>query len=1378
MEPTTKNNDQFQKQWIYRYFHSEKIRHIERYRRKIQNKKSICLFPHNNNNSSTRSKHSNNGKSLSESTHAAVTHRHPSHTVVFIPDGLFLRKYLTILEEMIKNHASLAKLSHLKLVLLESAAESMDHRNSSPCKIHLTKVENGKNWSNDAKHEETFYINKETPTSHERNRIVKLCMDNKDTKNVGVEVIPFPDLTLFDHEILQDDDFESFGYTEMSIKDRSKCAVSRAARFFFHMAQQELYESSSGFQQQENKEQETINNGHETKDIIDVVLLTDEETPMAQEGIADISFCTLNMQSMNCNALLSFLSNAYAIERGSDQLNLLEDHWKKLQEKCENEYTARNTTADLGSDSKYTLDRFGHFEYLASDELQIGLQRKKYLKGKLKVTSENCREAYCSIKDQSGITVTYFLTENKGHFNRSINEDTVVIEPLPKSQWEQPIGKKWLIHVENEQEDDGTKVTEYSNVDDIAKGAVPTARVVGLCNNTSNSNIRRQLIATMIPKADGFHRDEGAIVVVPMDTKIPRIRIKTRMDHERILNKRLLVEIDSWNLDSLYPNGHIVKIVGDVGELETEIKCLLTENKVDLSPFSANALACLPARLSGNDSWEPCEDEIKRRRDLRSSCRIFSVDPQGCQDIDDAMHARVLKNGDIEVGVHIADVTQFVALNSALDKEAAKRGTTFYLVDRRFDMLPSILSSNLCSLHGQEDRYAVSVIWTMSPDLEKVKSTWYGRTVIHNIQAMTYEQAHNILHDKEPDDPNDFPPPLTAGAPVNRSIIKLLKKDLTMLTKLARKLRKHREKIGGAVDLSSGERGSELKFVLDNEGNPTRVAPKKELEIHNTIAELMIMSNAFVAATIYKHYPDFSILRIHQKADTDNFKELEQLFMKKGIKFDGSSNKALATTLQTAMAEQNSIQDSLFQSLATRAMTEAQYVCTGTLDEGVELSHYGLGIGMYTHFTSPIRRYADIAVHHLLLASLVQKEPQLKTQTVEVFHDRIDMLPGSNAISVLSGDGLKKHNDHSVLEIDLNEDFLDSLIEGATEQQLLTSKNKMNDQSSMDDEVQESEIRCYKTTELSRICENLNLQNRAAKTSSMQCQRLFLSLYFRKNTDIVPAVIIDLRQNGFIVYIPKYDMKGPVHLVDRNGYVQINPGIVHLPESSGLPPSSKVSIADGLRIFPDGRCALIHHGVLESAKVEVSLPGCINKLCFMRLDVINVKVSCDFSTTTARIPSPRLHLVSLNKGTSKGRKSTHDFKKNGSSDSILQTNFVDRKDNMLKIETPKKSIFSIISSIPLDSNVDLLPMRCVAKPDKVQMNGRVQTLKGRVHYGGFKQSILSSLDSYSNDLKSLTLGDQAKSGNYDASRQIEREATSRIQRKAAEKRNTRRAKRK
>ncbi len=186
---------------------------------------------------------------------------------------------------------------------------------------------------------------------------------------------------------------------------------------------------------------------------------------------------------------------------------------------------------------------------------------------------------------------------------------------------------------------------------------------------------------------------------------------------------------------------------------------------------------------------------------------------------------------------------------------------------------------------------------------------------------MTYDQAHNINHDMAPDDPSRAPPPpLTAGAPVDKKLIPVLKEDLSILTRLARKLRKDREEIGGAVDLSSGDLGSELKFVLDGNGNPTKVSSKQEMEIHHTIAELMILANAHVASKIYESFPDSALLRVHAAVDENRFEDLEEALAAGGVSFDGSSNMALAQSLKQAEhpGKSGAVVNSLFRSLATR----------------------------------------------------------------------------------------------------------------------------------------------------------------------------------------------------------------------------------------------------------------------------------------------------------------------------------------------------------------------------------------------------------------------------------------------------------------------------
>lgn len=185
---------------------------------------------------------------------------------------------------------------------------------------------------------------------------------------------------------------------------------------------------------------------------------------------------------------------------------------------------------------------------------------------------------------------------------------------------------------------------------------------------------------------------------------------------------------------------------------------------------------------------------------------------------------------------------------------------------------------------------------------------------------MTYEQAHNIIHGMTPDDAsNEAPPPLTAGYPVDPTNIAFLQEDLGLLTRLARKLRRDRETIGGAVDLSSGDQGSELKFSLDKNNNPIKVTPKKQEEIHQTIAELMILANTWVAEMIHGRVPDRALLRIHRSAEETRFEDLKEILKAGRISFDGSSNMSLAESLRKAeKASKSGSLMALFQSLATR----------------------------------------------------------------------------------------------------------------------------------------------------------------------------------------------------------------------------------------------------------------------------------------------------------------------------------------------------------------------------------------------------------------------------------------------------------------------------
>jgi exoribonuclease R len=686
-------------------------------------------------------------------------------------------------------------------------------------------------------------------------------------------------------------------------------------------------------------------------------------------------------------------------------------------------------------------------------------------------------------------------------------------------------------------------------------------------------------------------------------------------------------------------------------------------------------------------------------------------------------------------------------------------------------MLPTLLSSDLCSLHGDMDRLAVSCIWTMSPDFEEIKSTWFGRTIIHNYQAMTYEQAHNILKNEPPDDASQpQPPPLTAGYRVNRSSIPALKKDLTMLTTLTRKLRKKREEIGGAVDLSSGDLGNELKFALDKDGNPTKVSAKKELEIHHTIAELMILANQSVAEKIYESFPDSSLLRIHRTVEQTRFEDLETALKAGGIAFDGSSNLALAKSLNNAKQtdKERSIVNALWQSLATRAMSEALYVSTGDTEIGASLSHYGLGIEKYTHFTSPIRRYADVVVHKQLLAALANDKIKHTSSPPPGFMERtaLSSIPDSRAISIMKGEGLKVNSDSDDVDHDNN---LDSLILGAGEISLGEHTGSMDK-----DALPPSKAVPHDGAEVALICENLNLQNRRAKRSSMECQKLFLSLFFKDRVGTAKAVVTDLRANGLVVFVPQFDMRGPVYLSDVNGNVQLDPALVGLSPSAGIEPTLGFASGKHYRRFPAGKATLFDKAEDESKSVlEVSLPGATQKLQFRILDVITIQISCDLSDIKSRVPPPRLHLVASSTKIEARKQVTQ---KIGSS--TLKREIEAAKQIDVSTQGPPHSIYEKLAALQVTPTLPDMPSR--TRKSKADFHSNIG---GRKTFANFinpntraaqqEAAVSAASDAAALRRVAVTL---ARTSEFDAARAVERTVTARTQKLAAGKRNTRKSK--
>ncbi|KJZ76643.1 Exosome complex exonuclease dis3 [Hirsutella minnesotensis 3608] len=551
------------------------------------------------------------------------------------------------------------------------------------------------------------------------------------------------------------------------------------------------------------------------------------------------------------------------------------------------------------------------------------------------------------------------LVLGRESINRAVDGDVVVVELLPQDKWKEPstkiIEEETITRNENadaEDRDDFVSDKERRALQEEVKrtqksssegNPQPTAKVVGVIKRNW-----RQYVGHIDPssasKSSSQGRKQDSVFLIPMDKKVPKIRLRTRQVSE-LLGKRLLVTIDAWDRDSRHPVGHLVRSLGELETKAAETEALLLEWDVQYRPFPKTVLDCLPKE--GHD-WrvpENLDDPGWRDREDLRGLLICSIDPPGCQDIDDALHARKLPNGNFEVGVHIADVSNFVKPATAMDAEASVRGTTVYLVDKRIDMLPMLLGTDLCSLKPYVERFAFSVLWEVDQNADIV-SVRFTKSVIKSREAFSYQQAQLRIDDKSQQDE------LTNG--------------MRTLLMLSKKLKQKRMD-AGALSLSSPE----VKVQMESEtSDPIDVKTKELLDTNSLVEEFMLLANVSVAAKIYEAFPQTAILRRHGAPPKTNFDELSnQLRVKKGLELRTDSSKALADSLDLCVQPGEPFFNTLVRIMATRCMMSAEYFCSGT-QAYPEFRHYGLASDIYTHFTSPIRRYADLLAHRQLAAAI------------------------------------------------------------------------------------------------------------------------------------------------------------------------------------------------------------------------------------------------------------------------------------------------------------------------------------------------------------------------------------------------------------------------
>jgi ribonuclease R len=398
-------------------------------------------------------------------------------------------------------------------------------------------------------------------------------------------------------------------------------------------------------------------------------------------------------------------------------------------------------------------------------------------------------------------------------------------------------------------------------------------------------------------------------------------------------NQKVLIRMTKWDNPEKNPEAEILQIIGLKGEHEAEMKSILLNKGVviDFPPEVEREAERIERTIS--------EDEIKKRKDIRDIL-TFTIDPITAKDFDDAISFRELPNGNYEIGVHIADVSHYVRPNTELDKEARKRAFSVYLVDRTIPMLPEVLSNDVCSLNPNEDKLCFSAIFEFDKNGKK-QNRWIGKCVMNSNKRFSYEEAQEVLD---------------AGQG-------LYYKELNILNQFSKKMHEGRVKRGSILF----ER-DEISIDIDENGKPIKIYKKKRLDTHKLVEEYMLLANREITEYIEenskeKNIEEMFVYRIHDAPDEDKLKELSVFLKAFGYELNvqgGIDPKDINRLIEEVEGKP---EEELVKTSLIRSMAKAEYSTKN-------IGHYGLAFELYSHFTSPIRRYPDLLVHRLLEAHL------------------------------------------------------------------------------------------------------------------------------------------------------------------------------------------------------------------------------------------------------------------------------------------------------------------------------------------------------------------------------------------------------------------------
>ncbi|XP_016982277.1 DIS3-like exonuclease 2 [Drosophila rhopaloa] len=519
---------------------------------------------------------------------------------------------------------------------------------------------------------------------------------------------------------------------------------------------------------------------------------------------------------------------------------------------------------------------------------------------------------------------------------------------------------------------DSDAEADADNVVVISSDNCPKAFVIAITKQTE----LRQIVGTIsFTNPNKLCDDQLFYKFRPYDLRVPMVYVPMEACTAHIGSNQQAGEVSGLlylaHILETDCNGHciaeLIQPVGRVGNLEDELKAILFHNGLrDIKPFEQRF-----DDLYSQPSPPISKIDLSQRRDLRKMC-IFTIDPMTARDLDDAVSIEKLGDNRYEVGVHISDVSHYLMEDNELDNIVKERSTSIYLANEVIHMLPQSLCMR-CSLLPGENKFAFSVFWQMDGEgvmLEEKPE--FSRTIINSCSQFAYEHAQKIIDNpKERFTENDFPTILN-GFHTND-----ITKRVLWLHRMASSMRKSRFD-NGALTINNAK----LRFVLDPiSGEPVSFEVEKQREANRMIEEFMLLANQAVARFIHDAFPEIAVLRNHPPPLTKSLKTLREKLQALGFELDYSSSKTLQESMVRLCNEAPNpvAMNACLSQLLMKPMARATYFCSEGRTEPADLWHYALSIPIYTHFTSPIRRYPDIMVHRLLAAALNYCPPPGRT---------------------------------------------------------------------------------------------------------------------------------------------------------------------------------------------------------------------------------------------------------------------------------------------------------------------------------------------------------------------------------------------------------------